>query len=48
MIKLIRKLCIENCETQAQKKTVKLLIFNKTLKDILQMDKLQSFSEKDS
>ena len=48
MIKLIRKLCMENYEKQAQKKTVKLLFFNKTLKDILWMDKLQSLSEKDS
>ena len=48
MIKLIRKLCMGNCETQAQKKTVKLLFFNKILKDILWMDKLQSLSEKDS
>ena len=48
MIKLIRKLCMGNCEKQAQKKTVKLLFFNKTVKDILWMDKLQSLSEKDS
>ena len=47
MIKLIRKLCINHCETKAQKKMVKLLFFNKTLKDILWMDKLQSLSEKD-
>ena len=48
MIKLIRRLCMENCEKQAKKKTVKLLFFNKTVKDILWMDKLQSLSEKDS
>ena len=48
MIKLIRKLCMGNCEAKAKKKMVKLLFFNKTLKDILWMDKLRSLSEKDS
>lgn len=48
MVKLIRRVCKKNCEREIEKTTVKLLFFNRTVKDILWLDELQSLSEKDS
>lgn len=45
MVKLIRWVCIKNCEKEVEKTTVKLLFFNRTPKDILWFDELQSVSE---
>ena len=47
MVKVIRKICTRNREYRAKKTTVKLLFFNRALKDILWWDKLQSLSEED-
>ena len=47
MVKIIRNICIKNCESEIEKTTIKLLFFNQTMKDILLLDKLQSLSEKD-
>ena len=48
MVKVIRKVCMKNCESEIEKTTIKLLFFNRTVRDILWLDELQSLSEKDS
>ena len=47
MVKVIRKVCKKNCESEIEKTTVKLLFFNRTLKDIMWLEELKSLSEKD-
>ena len=47
MVKVIRKICMKNRELIGKKTTVKLLFFNRALKDILWWDELQSLSEED-
>lgn len=47
MVKVIRRLCMRNRESSSKKTTVKLLFFNRALRDVLWWDKLQSLSEED-
>lgn len=47
MVKVMRKVYMKNCENEIEKTTVKLLFFNRTVKDILWFEELQSLSEKD-
>lgn len=47
MVKVVRKVCMKNCESEIEKTTVRLLFFNRTVKDILWFDELQSLSDKD-
>ena len=47
MVKVIRRVCTKNCESEIEKTTVKLLFFNRTVKDILWFEELQSLSDKD-
>ena len=47
MVKVIRKICMRNHDCDAKKTKVKLLFFNRALRDILWWNKLQSLSEED-
>ena len=47
MVKVIRRLCMKNQECGSKKTMVKLLFFNRALRDVLWWDKLQSLCEED-
>ena len=47
MVKVIRRICTMNRDCDTIKTTVKLLFFNRALRDIMWWDKLQSLSEED-
>lgn len=48
MVKVIRKICMGNRHGETKKTMVKLLFFNKALRDIWWWDELQSLSEEDA